>query len=118
MTRVGIEVLYLSRIECKDCGRLIRRRHLQERKPGQGETHICPSPGCRRDEKGVVRYRRQHTIDNQEQKYRLLRHTPYKQIPVALIALGTITVSKYHKNQRQSVPEIKMEKGNKLHQEK
>jgi hypothetical protein len=94
--KLAIETLYLSRVRCKDCRKWIKSNHFQEWKPQLGQAFVCPSTECNKEEKVLIRYDRQNTIDDHEWKQRLLRNTPYKNVP--LIAIGTITVSKHNKN--------------------
>ncbi|SEM85259.1 hypothetical protein SAMN05444955_102314 [Lihuaxuella thermophila] len=74
--KLAIETLYLSRVRCKDCRTVF----------------VCASTECNKEEKVLVRYDRQNTVDDHERKQKLLSSTPYKKVP--LIAIGTITVSK------------------------
>ncbi|MFC7440795.1 hypothetical protein [Laceyella putida] len=87
------ETLYLSRIYCRDCDRIITRQHCQTTKPKMGQVFFCPR--CGQQGKQVIQYWRTHTIDDAAEKKRWLSCTPYRHATVPLVAVGTITVSQY-----------------------
>ncbi|SEN74679.1 hypothetical protein [Lihuaxuella thermophila] len=93
--KLAIETLYLSDVKCKDCGRKIKNNHFQEWKPQPVQKFVCYSAKCNKEEKFLIRYERKNTIDDHERKQQLLRNAPYKTVP--LIAIGTITVSRFKK---------------------
>lgn len=88
-------ILYFSWLKCQECGNIIKD-HFQERKPQSDQVFTCSR--CN-EEKRLYKYDRINTIVDDREKAHLLRLTPYENMPVSLIAVGTIMISKFKRRE-------------------